>query len=446
MPVTMSRTPSPPEYPMTDQLKVDKDFYDRVFNSGKITSGMSQTEVLMTLLAEEQAMDFTSSDATYTPAVGDPLSTHQMSEITGAGQFWGAISGTLDMISDDNVTIALFTRFSGSMSGALMRTDSDHDYAQVIFEGVGPGERPGAPISSSVSYSGVAPGTLGYNGLIGKVECVGTFGTPETGQRTSITESGITPAYLPSGSFTYKAITGSFPSNYWTSSNVTTGDIAKFSGSYGADSNFTGSIVATTGSLSKCSFLTTPISGANAHPIFTSSYGYTYNHMTPSQDTNRLTASAEVAMTLELAFGFGEQESNSPVNTKHVWMQGDFVCGSTPGSASLKDNLYAKPYLKSIIDGLVFTMGPTEDWQWSGSYISCSIESLPAEVSTSAAVVQRGYVPKSTGHFQPSLAKLSRTRTVRGAQNRYELEQKKKEIQARTGQTPTGRRVTTRRR
>ena len=446
MPVTMSRVASPPEYPMTDQLKVTKDFYDTVFNSGKITPGMSQTEVLMTLLTEEQSMDFTSSAATYTPAVGDPLSTHQMSEITGAGQFWGAISGTLDMISDDSATIALFTRFSGSISGALQRTDSDHDYAEVMFEGVGPGDRPGAPISSSVSYSGVAPGTLGYSGLIGKVECVGTFGTPETGQRTSITESGITPAYLPSGSFTYKAITGSFPSNYWTSSNVTTGDIAKFSGSYGADSKFTGSIVVTTGSLSKCSFLTTPISGASAHPPYLNADQVFFGTPTASSDKNRLTASAEVAMTLEMAFGFGEQASNSPVNSKHVWMQGDFVCGSTPGSASLKDNLYAKPYLKSIIDGLVFTMGPTETWHWSGSYISCSIESLPAEVSTSAAVVQRGYVPKSTGHFQKSLAKLSRVRTVTGAKNRYELEQKKQEIDSRTGMTNTGRRVTTRRR
>jgi hypothetical protein len=472
---------SPQEILTTHTTRVSESHYQTLVNEGKIlpgdTFGTIQQKILNSLLEADYTastpVSGTEATFSYAPPAGDPYNSFNTfstsgSAGTGSGQFWGYLSGSVNFNGrpstpdagdagflthnyGHNLGVIFFTGsgtlpysssftdtigglasndggagymnhkgiyypknswgFSGSFSGSIDLPTDTPTYSEVIFAG-----DPNQPTNSKA-----------YHGLLGDVQNLGGFGTVETGTTASNFAGGVT---LPYGPFNAKMISGSFPSNYWTSSNVTRADISNFGGDYSGsytngpyasyghkspsgsitgswntDSRFTGSIIVTSGSLYGCNFSTVAPSVISGSALGSGS---------GDDDHSKYQA---LRATWQVTFGIGQIGSKTVAHTSSLEIQGAFN-----NSGSMKDDLSAPAYITSILQGLLFVWGGTIDSEGTSS-VSCSVASPP-----NGAWTVRGGRRDADGIVQKSLQKSNIVENRTGLTSKYAIDQRKAEI------------------
>ena len=289
----------------------------------------------------------------------------------------GKLSGSVEIYTGGSAQeIMHFTHFSGAFSGALEvdTPGNDQVYTNALFN---------AP-TYNLSTGGTTD-TVGFKGHFVYKKGGSSFMSASVG--------------------TPKQISGSFPSNYNTSSGVTTQDINDIS-----QSNFSGSFALTSGSMVSANFWTQKANGTAL-----SSFDGAYNSLN---------------MKCEVAFGLGDMSGDTV--SRHFMIGGNFTNSSSLNQLSQSDNV---GLVLNIVAGKVFTC--------SGS-ISHSLESL-----SDGAYIDRSPGESNKGNYHAkcqgvdSNGKPKKKKTIIGAKNRVELKTKRDTDANRVG-TPSGRPVTNR--
>tara|TARA_Y100000361_G_scaffold146822_1_gene157680 strand:- start:644 stop:1771 length:1128 start_codon:yes stop_codon:yes gene_type:complete len=298
----------------------------------------------------------------------------------------GKLSGSMEIFTGGTAQeIFHFTHFSGAFSGALEvdTPGNDEAYCNAIFNSQQYQFSKGVDTPYLTSHFG--------NGDSGGIGFKGHFKYVKSGAN-----------YMSASIGAPKQISGSFPSNYQTSSAVTTQDLNDIS-----QSNFTGSFTLTSGSIVSADFHTRKSNGTAL-----SSFDGAYD---------------SVNMKVEAAFGLGDM-SGATVS-RHFMIGGQFTNSSSLNNTNQADNV---GLVLNIVAGKVFTT--------SGS-ISHSLESL-----SDGAFIDRSPGTSNSGNYHAkcqgvdSNGKAKKKKSIVGAKNRVELKTKRDNDALRVG-TPTGRAV-----
>jgi hypothetical protein len=310
-------------------------------------------------------------DSALITTYGTPLPNLTMEEVqacllsTGSAEF--VTGGTAQEILH-------FTHFSGAFSGALeVDTPGNDDvYTNALW--------------NHQSY-----------------QLDGTFGGTDTGFKGHFKYVKSGANYMSASIGSPKQISGSFPSNYKTSSGVTSQDINDIS-----QSSFTGSFALTSGSMVSADFYTQQPNGT-AIPILDSAY-------------------TSLVANCEVAFGLGDMSGTSV--SRHLMVGGEFSNSSSLNQTSQGDNV---GLVLNIVAGKVFTT--------SGS-ISHSLESL-----SDGEYIDRSPGDSNSGNYHAKCQGVDangqpkKKKTIVGAKNRVELKTKRDSLADKVG-TATGRPVT----
>lgn len=360
------------------EMVVNQDAIDAVLIEvyGTPLPSLTMDEIQTAILNKELDGEFTASVQSGMPTIGET-------------EFIGRISGALEIFHGASDTeIMHWTNFSGAFSGSMdLGAPGNADIYPVLDWGCSNHNYANHPHRNFKGHFKYNKGGASY---------------------MSASVGGI------------KTITGSFPSNYYTSSTVTAQDINDLS-----QSLFTGSFQLASGSMGHCDFYTCNGTdyrvGSNSVPNSSGSlFGGKYDYLVGS---------------CEVAFILGAHSSGT--TNRHLMLGGNFTNSSSlnatasgAGGNSQGDNV---ALITNILRGNIFTT--------SGS-LSGSLESLSDGLyidRSPGGSTSGNYYAKSQG--TDSNGKPKKKKTVIGAKNRVEVKTKRDELQSKVG-TATGRAVT----
>jgi hypothetical protein len=351
------------------EMVVNQDAIDAVLIEvyGTPLPSLTMDEIQTAILNKELNGEFTASVQSGMPTIGET-------------EFIGRISGALEIFHGASDTeIMHWTNFSGAFSGSMdLGAPGNADIYPVLDWGCSNFNYANSPYRHFKGHFKYNKGGASY-------------------MSASIGVNG------------HKTITGSFPSNYYTSSAVTTQDINDLS-----QSLFSGSFRLSSGSMTHCDFYTCNGSDYRLTNTDGSLFGDKYD---------RLSANCEVAFSLG--------DNSSGTTTRHLMLGGNFSNSSSLNATSSQGDNVA--LITNIVRGDVFTT--------SGS-LSGSLESLSDGLYIDRSPGGRtsgNYYSKSQG--TDSNGKPKKKKTVIGAKNRVEVKTKRDELQSKIG-TATGRAVT----
>ncbi len=397
-----------------------KDHVDIAKTEGRITDGMSLTEMQSVLVTMAKEAETTSSDKTVLLSIPDNRAGTQTvlngrsassGSDVGLGQFIGTFSGSADFAGSGSSNISLighFNDFSGSMSASALEVGclGTPSYGRVLI---------GKP---STYIAGAPPEGLVYMPFSGsfKIASGKTLNTPESSSALQASASGtgsISNSNIPGGSFTAKWISGSFnphrfyrynshPASmsadlsaglFFTSSNFTNADLNNIS-----ESSFVGSVAVLTGSLSG---------------MWDTGQGYQY----PA--SNQLISKHGKAVSADMDFVFNS----------NMMIGGQFF-----QSGSITRNPNSGAIINAILAGGVFAIAPSGSLQ----IVSGSVESLEGQ---SFILKAPGSAFDSSGTARGSFHDKKRVTNVKGARDEFQL--KKLREEKTSNFVSTGRKMTT---
>ena len=354
------------------EMQINQDAIDALLIEvyGTPIPPLTMDEVQTAILNKELDGEFLSASNSTMPTMGET-------------EFIGKFSGSMEIYhGGSNSEIMHWTNFSGSFSGSMdLGAPSNDEIYPVLDWGC-----------SSHNYANFP-----------HREFKGHFKYFKGGG-----------SYMSSSVGGAKTITGSFPSNYWTSSAVTAQDVNDLS-----QSRFTGSFQLASGAIEgHCDFYTC---NGSDYRLFTghgngsgSLFGSKYDSLNA---------------TCEVAFLIGDASSGT--STRHLMIGGEFTNSSSLNATSSQADNVA--LISNIVAGKVFTT--------SGS-VSASLESL-----SDGLYIDRSPGDSTSGNYHAKAqgtdanGKPKKKKNVIGAKNRVEVKTKRDELSSKVG-TSTGRAVT----